>query len=170
MHSKHPALLCKPYLVLVDTLCSCEAYGMRPMYKKKPPSIAEQWKHQHWPEQAHAFEREQAVAYLPRSSRSWGSTDTPGSLPAGLPMYRVGTHRTAGAARRHPHQRTPRRRPLPRQQTPPPPPPGTQRTCSVEGGGMGSNISLVRQQGEEHVRGAAAAYRICARGVCSCLL
>ena len=25
----------KPYLVLRDTLCSCEAYGMRPMYKKK---------------------------------------------------------------------------------------------------------------------------------------
>ena len=25
----------KPYLVLRDTLCSCEAYGMKPMYKKK---------------------------------------------------------------------------------------------------------------------------------------
>ncbi len=25
----------KPYLVLRDTLCSCEAYGMRPMYKGK---------------------------------------------------------------------------------------------------------------------------------------
>jgi hypothetical protein len=24
------------YLVLRDTLCSCEAYGMRPMYRKKP--------------------------------------------------------------------------------------------------------------------------------------
>jgi hypothetical protein len=24
----------KPYLVLRDTLCSCEAYGMRPMYRK----------------------------------------------------------------------------------------------------------------------------------------
>jgi hypothetical protein len=25
----------KPYLVLRDTLCSCEAYGMRPMHKKR---------------------------------------------------------------------------------------------------------------------------------------
>ncbi len=25
----------KPNLVLRDTLCSCEAYGMKPMYKKK---------------------------------------------------------------------------------------------------------------------------------------
>jgi hypothetical protein len=25
----------KPYLVLRDTLCSCEAYGMIPMYKEK---------------------------------------------------------------------------------------------------------------------------------------
>jgi hypothetical protein len=28
----------KPYLVPRDTLCSCEAYGMRPMYKKKKKS------------------------------------------------------------------------------------------------------------------------------------
>ena len=27
-----------PYLVLWDTLCSCEAYGMRPMKKEKMPS------------------------------------------------------------------------------------------------------------------------------------
>ena len=34
--SSFPILLPpKPYLVLRDTLCSCEAYGMRPMYKKK---------------------------------------------------------------------------------------------------------------------------------------
>jgi hypothetical protein len=25
----------KPYLVLRDTLCSCEAYGRKPMYKKE---------------------------------------------------------------------------------------------------------------------------------------
>jgi hypothetical protein len=41
----------KPYLVLRDTLCSCEAYGMRPMYKEKKTlrvrpvgAVSERWR------------------------------------------------------------------------------------------------------------------------------
>jgi hypothetical protein len=31
----HPTPILKPYLVIRDTQCSCEAYGMRPTYKGK---------------------------------------------------------------------------------------------------------------------------------------
>ncbi len=34
----------KPYIVLRDTLCSCDAYGMRPMYKRKnAPKGSRSW-------------------------------------------------------------------------------------------------------------------------------
>ena len=38
----------KPYLVLRDTLCSCEAYGMKPMYKKKEKSTLARKRRGNW--------------------------------------------------------------------------------------------------------------------------
>jgi hypothetical protein len=40
-HASNPILFPpKPYLVLRDTLCSCEAYGMRPMHKETNQPLA----------------------------------------------------------------------------------------------------------------------------------
>ncbi len=52
----------KPYLVLRDTLCSCEAYGMRPTQKEKTPKLKRPFKAC----ERHRLEANDGVATLSR--------------------------------------------------------------------------------------------------------
>ena len=75
-----------PYIVLRDTLCSCEAYGMRPMHKKK--SIAPR---QHIPTDSMAaqavFQHSRSLP-LARVHPRWSPpTCHPGHIPAPGPRW-----------------------------------------------------------------------------------